>query len=70
MSDETPSRGDFFVHPQGLCESAAIGDNTRVWAFAHVLNGARIGRDCNICDPTSAITCSSRTMSSSAIASP
>ena len=39
-----------FVHPQALCESAAIGENTRVWAFAHVLPGARIGRDCNICD--------------------
>lgn len=40
----------FFVHPQALCESTAIGENTRVWAFAHVLPGARIGRDCNICD--------------------
>lgn len=39
-----------FVHPQGLCESEAIGAGTRVWAFAHVLPGARIGRDCNICD--------------------
>lgn len=38
------------VHPQGLCESAEVGDGTRVWAFAHVLPGARIGRDCNICD--------------------
>jgi acetyltransferase-like isoleucine patch superfamily enzyme len=41
---------DFFVHPQALCESATIGENTRVWAFAHVLPRARIGRDCNICD--------------------
>lgn len=39
-----------FVHPQGLCESRDVGDGTRVWAFAHVLPGARIGRDCNICD--------------------
>lgn len=39
-----------FVHPQGLCESKSIGDGTRIWAFAHVLPGARIGRDCNICD--------------------
>lgn len=39
-----------FVHPQALCESTAIGENTRVWAFAHVLPGAKIGRDCNICD--------------------
>src|SRR4029079_14429562 len=41
---------DFFLHPQGLCESQAVGAGTRIWAFAHVLPGARIGRDCNICD--------------------
>lgn len=40
----------FFVHPQGLCESTQIGAGTRVWAFAHVLPGARIGAECNICD--------------------
>ena len=39
-----------FVHPLGLCESRQIGDDTRIWAFAHVLSGARIGRDVNICD--------------------
>ena len=39
-----------FVHPQAICESAQVGEGTRVWAFAHVLPGARIGRDCNICD--------------------
>lgn len=39
-----------FVHPQGLCESRNVGEETRVWAYAHVLPGARIGRDCNICD--------------------
>jgi acetyltransferase-like isoleucine patch superfamily enzyme len=38
------------VHPQGLCESDDVGEGTRVWAFAHVLPGAKIGRDCNICD--------------------
>lgn len=41
---------DFFVHPQALCESQTIGSNSRVWAFAHVLAGATIGADCNICD--------------------
>ena len=50
MSDASRTRADYFVHPQALCESTAIGENTRVWAFAHVLAGARIGRDCNICD--------------------
>jgi acetyltransferase-like isoleucine patch superfamily enzyme len=39
-----------FVHPQGLCESHDVGRGTRVWAFAHILAGARIGRDCNVCD--------------------
>jgi acetyltransferase-like isoleucine patch superfamily enzyme len=39
-----------FVHPAGLCESSRVGDGTRVWAFAHVLPGAVIGKDCNVCD--------------------
>jgi UDP-2-acetamido-3-amino-2,3-dideoxy-glucuronate N-acetyltransferase len=39
-----------YVHPQGICESVDVGEGTRVWAFAHVLPGARIGADCNICD--------------------
>ncbi|MDF1604302.1 WxcM-like domain-containing protein [Nocardioides sp. YIM 152315] len=39
-----------FVHPQALCESEHVGDGTRVWAFAHVLPGAVLGADCNICD--------------------
>lgn len=39
-----------FVHPQAICESTQVGEGTRVWAFAHVLAGARIGRDCNVCD--------------------
>ena len=39
-----------FVHPQALCESDQVGPGTRVWAFAHVLPGAVIGADCNICD--------------------
>jgi UDP-2-acetamido-3-amino-2,3-dideoxy-glucuronate N-acetyltransferase len=41
---------DFFVHPNALCESSHIGSGTRIWAFAHVLPGASIGSDCNICD--------------------
>jgi UDP-2-acetamido-3-amino-2,3-dideoxy-glucuronate N-acetyltransferase len=39
-----------FVHPMGICESESVGSGTRVWAFAHVLPGAVIGGDCNICD--------------------
>jgi UDP-2-acetamido-3-amino-2,3-dideoxy-glucuronate N-acetyltransferase len=40
----------FFSHPQAIVETSAVGDGTRIWAFAHLLPGARIGRDCNICD--------------------
>src|SRR5438477_6914545 len=43
---------DPFVHPLGVCESKEVGSGTRVWAFAHVLPRARIGKDCNICDHT------------------
>jgi UDP-2-acetamido-3-amino-2,3-dideoxy-glucuronate N-acetyltransferase len=41
---------DVFVHEQGICESDQVGTGTRIWAFAHVLPGARVGTDCNICD--------------------
>lgn len=41
---------DVFIHEQALCESDTIGARTRIWAFAHVLEGAHIGEDCNICD--------------------
>src|SRR3954463_4168010 len=41
---------DVFVHERGLCESTDVGAGTRVWAFAHVMSGARVGRDCNVCD--------------------
>ncbi len=41
---------NFFVHPLGCCESKDVGAGTRVWAYAHVLPGARIGTECNICD--------------------
>jgi acetyltransferase-like isoleucine patch superfamily enzyme len=41
---------DFFKHPNALVETNAVGAGTRVWAFAHILPGATVGADCNICD--------------------
>lgn len=39
------------IHSNALVEpGASVGAGTRVWAFAHVLPGATIGSDCNICD--------------------
>jgi acetyltransferase-like isoleucine patch superfamily enzyme len=37
-------------HPTALVESEQIGSHTRIWAYAHVLSGARIGANCNIGD--------------------
>ena len=45
-----PRPGGWFQHPSAIVESLRIGEGTRVWAFAHVLPGARIGADCNVCD--------------------
>jgi UDP-2-acetamido-3-amino-2,3-dideoxy-glucuronate N-acetyltransferase len=42
----------FFQHPTAIVESAAVGPRTRIWAYAHILPGATIGADCNICDQT------------------
>jgi UDP-2-acetamido-3-amino-2,3-dideoxy-glucuronate N-acetyltransferase len=50
MTDTVTVPAGVRVHPQGLCESETVGEGTRVWAFAHVMPGARVGRDCNICD--------------------
>jgi UDP-2-acetamido-3-amino-2,3-dideoxy-glucuronate N-acetyltransferase len=41
---------NYFVHANALCESKHIGNDTRIWAFAHILPDAIIGADCNICD--------------------
>lgn len=50
MTNKSAAIPGVFLHPNALCESTNVGENTRIWAFAHVLAGARIGKDCNICD--------------------
>ncbi len=39
---------DYFVHALAVCDSDAIGSGTRIWAFSHVLGGAKIGSQCNL----------------------
>ena len=41
---------EYFVHPSAIVETNKIGDHTRIWAFVHILGGAQIGSNCNICD--------------------
>lgn len=39
---------DIFVDPSARVETADIGTGTRIWAFTHVMKGARIGVHCNV----------------------
>jgi len=40
---------DYYVHPTAVVEEGAIvGEGTRIWHFAHVRRGARIGCSCNL----------------------
>ena len=50
-AQEKAKAHDYFLHELALVDAGAeIGSFTRVWAFTHVLGGAKIGSDCNICD--------------------
>src|SRR5262245_11663622 len=42
--------GEVFAHRTALVETSDIGGGSRIWAFTHVMAGARIGSDCNIGD--------------------
>jgi acetyltransferase-like isoleucine patch superfamily enzyme len=51
MPSKVNQMTDFFVHEKAIVEPGArIGNRTRIWAFAHILAGAEIGEECNICD--------------------
>jgi acetyltransferase-like isoleucine patch superfamily enzyme len=41
---------DYSIHPSAIVETSQIGKDTRIWAFVHILKGAIIGENCNICD--------------------
>jgi len=37
-------------HPTAIVETENIGEGTQIWAFVHILPGAKIGAGCNLCD--------------------
>ncbi|MFD1359105.1 acyltransferase [Fictibacillus halophilus] len=41
-----------FIHQHAIVETSKIGENTKVWAFSHILPEAMIGQDCNVNDHT------------------
>jgi len=49
-STQSESTEGVSVHPKALCESGRVGSGTKIWAFVHVMHGARIGRNCIIGD--------------------
>lgn len=40
---------DVFIHPLADVQSRDIGRGTRIWQYVVIVNGARIGSNCNIC---------------------
>ncbi len=40
----------YFIHPKAIVDTKNIGDKTTIWAFTHVLAGAKIGKNVNIND--------------------
>jgi acetyltransferase-like isoleucine patch superfamily enzyme len=40
----------FYAHPRAIIDTKKVGKNTRIWAFVHILKGAKIGANCNICE--------------------
>lgn len=36
------------IHPLALVEGSIVGPRTRVWQFASVIRGARLGADCSV----------------------
>lgn len=41
-----------FIHPLADVADCTIGEGTKVWQFVVILEGAKIGKDCNICAQT------------------
>ena len=40
---------DYFVHPSAYVDRpCSIGPGTKIWHFSHIMEGARIGRDCSL----------------------
>ena len=40
----------YLKHANAIVETENVGMGTRIWAFVHVLPGAQVGADCNLCD--------------------
>ena len=41
---------NFYTHPTAIVDTKEIGENTKIWAYTHVMGGVEIGENCNIGD--------------------
>jgi UDP-2-acetamido-3-amino-2,3-dideoxy-glucuronate N-acetyltransferase len=46
-NDKKVAIPSFYIHPRGFCEET-LGEGSRVWAHAHVMKNAVVGKNCNI----------------------
>lgn len=42
------NKKSYFAHKTAIVESNSIGNNTRIWAYVHVMKNSKIGKNCNI----------------------
>jgi len=36
------------IHQTAIVETEQVGNNTKIWAFSHICQGAKIGKNCVI----------------------
>ncbi len=52
LNESPAQRAVPMLHPLSEVQATAIGEGTRIWQYAVILPGARIGKYCNICAHT------------------
>jgi UDP-2-acetamido-3-amino-2,3-dideoxy-glucuronate N-acetyltransferase len=38
------------VHPTAILETDQVGEDSQIWAYTHIMQGASVGRNCNVGD--------------------
>ena len=41
---------NIYIHSSAIVETKSIGDESKIWAFVHILKEVEIGKNVNICD--------------------
>lgn len=41
---------DIYIHPSSVVDTIKIGNDSKIWAFVHILKDVKIGKNVNICD--------------------